>query len=206
MIKNLLFDLGGVIMDIRRENCVKAFKELGMEHPEEFLGEYSQKGPFMTLEEGMISVGEFRDKIRDLIPVEVTDDQIDTAFCEFLTGIPEKRLRDLSALRDSYKIYLLSNTNEIMWNSRIAEEFRKDGYDIDHYFDGLVTSFEAKALKPSPQIFRYAEEKLGIIPSETLFFDDSEANVKAARSLGFHAEVVNPGDEFTDILQKFQNQ
>lgn len=204
MIKNLLFDLGGVIMDIRRDNCVRAFKKLGMEHPEEFLGEYSQKGPFMALEEGKITPEEFRAEIRGMLPAGVTDQEMDEAFCEFLIGIPVKRLRELEELRSRYKVYMLSNTNEIMWNSKISEEFRKDGHEMDHYFDGVVTSFNAKALKPSPEIFEYAVEKLGINPAETLFFDDSEANVEAARRLGFKAEVVEPGAEFSDILLKSQ--
>lgn len=80
MIKNLLFDLGGVIMDIRREDCIRAFKSLGMVHPEDFLGEYSQKGPFMELEEGAISPEEFRGRLRKMLPEGVTDAQIDEAF------------------------------------------------------------------------------------------------------------------------------
>ncbi len=205
MIKNLLFDLGGVIMDIRRQNCVDAFKRLGMPRPEDMLGEYSQKGPFMRLEEGVIDPAEFRREIRELIPREVTDGEIDEAFCRFLTGIPVERLRSLEKLHGDYRIYLLSNTNPIMWNSRIAEEFRKDGHDISHYFDGTVTSFEACSMKPDRKIFDYAVQTLGIRPEETLFFDDSEANVKAARALGFQAEVVAPGAEFTDILASHLN-
>lgn len=200
MIKNLLFDLGGVIMDICRQNCVDAFKRLGMPHPEDMLGEYSQKGPFMRLEEGSINSAEFRREIRELIPHEVTDSEIDEAFCCFLTGIPVERLRSLEKLHGDYRIYLLSNTNPIMWHSRIAEEFCKDGRDLSHYFDGAVTSFEACSMKPDRTIFDYAVRTLGIRPEETLFFDDSEANVQAARALGFQAEVVAPGEEFTDIL------
>lgn len=205
MIKNLLFDLGGVIMDIRREDCVRA-KGLGMVHPEDFLGEYSQKGPFMELEEGKISPGEFRDRLRSIMPAGVTDLQIDEAFCDFLVGIPVARLRELESLRKSYNIYLLSNTNAIMWDSKIADEFMKDGHNVDYYFDGMVTSFEAKSLKPSPEIFHYLVDKLGLVPSETLFFDDSEANVKAARSLGFNAVVVRPGDEFANLLSTFLSE
>ena len=200
MIKNLLFDLGGVIMDIRRQNCVDAFKRLGMPHPEDMLGEYSQKGPFMRLEEGMIDAAEFRREICELIPSEVTDSEIDEAFCRFLTGIPVERLRSLEKLHGTDLIFLLSNTNPIMWHSRIASEFRKDGHDLPYYFDGAVTSFEARSMKPDRRIFDHAVQTLGIHPEETLFFDDSEANVKAARELGFQAEVVAPGAEFADIL------
>lgn len=200
MIKNLLFDLGGVIMDIRRQRCVDAFRRLGMADPDEFLGEYSQKGPFKLLEEGSVTAAEFRRELRHYLPASVTDAQIDDAFMQFLIGIPVERLRELERLREKYDLYLLSNTNPIMWNAKIADEFRKDGHDIGYYFKGMVTSFEAKSMKPDPAIFRYAESTLGIRPEETLFFDDSQANVDAARALGFEAALVRPGEEFINLI------
>ena len=139
MIKNLLFDLGGVIMDIDRLRCVDAYKALGMKNPEEFLGEYSQTGPFGLLESGQITPAQFHEALRPYLPENVTDSQIDTAFCEFLKGIPEHRLEALKALKKKYKVYILSNTNPIMWYSRIADEFAKQGAGRSAYCDGVVT-------------------------------------------------------------------
>ena len=82
----------------------------------------------------------------------------------------------------------------------IRSEFEKDGHRREDYFDGMVTSFEAHCAKPSPEIFRVLESRYGIVPEETLFFDDSETNVKAAEKLGFKGDVVKPGTEFTDYL------
>lgn len=199
--KNLLFDLGGVIMDIDRERCVRSFRRLGFENAAEYLGDYGQQGPFEALEAGRIDAREFHRSISALIPGGADDGRIDRAFNAFLVGIPLHRLRALRELRSRYGIYLLSNTNEIMWHSRIARAFRAEGLDINSYFDGVVTSFEARALKPSPEIFAYAQHKLGIRPQETIFLDDSRANVEAARALGFSALQVEPGREFTDILK-----
>lgn len=196
MVKNLLFDLGGVIMDIRRENCEQAFRELGMADIGDFLGDYGQKGPFAALEEGKITEEEFREEVRKHIPGDVTDEDIDKAFNRFLTGIPVKRLEELRKLRKNYKIYMLSNTNSIMWRQDIARYFRQEGLTVDDYFDGIVTSFEAKCCKPAPGIFRYVVEKLGILPEETIFFDDSKSNVEAAAELGFLTCHVAPGMEF----------
>ncbi len=201
MIRNLLFDLGGVIMDIRRENAVESLKRIGMEKADELLGEYAQKGPFLLLEEGSISPAEFRDEVRKEIKGDVTDEQIDCAFCDFLIGIPEKRLHDLESLREKgYHIFMLSNTNPIMWHSRIADEFRKLGHDMDHYFEGEVTSFEAGCCKPDEKIFKLVEDKFGICPDETIFFDDSMSNIEAARKLGFDVRLVSPGTEFINLL------
>ena len=201
MIKNLLFDLGGVIMDIRRLNCVASFERLGMKDADNFLGEYSQKGPFLQLEEGAISEEEFRTAVRALIDGEVSDEQIDSAFCDFLVGIPKYRLEQLRQLKKSYNIYMLSNTNSIMWRSRIAEDFRQEGLEREDYFDGIVTSFEARSIKPDAKIFHTVVEKLGIKPDETLFLDDSQKNLDAAAQLGFHTLLVTPGSEFFELLK-----
>lgn len=203
MIKNLLFDLGGVIMDIDKSNCVESYRRLGLSDAESFFGEFSQKGPFMALEEGTITPAEFHEALRPCLPGGVTDAEIDAAFCDFLTGIPARRLVALEKWRRCYGIYLLSNTNEIMWGSRIAEEFRKLGREREDYFDGMVTSFEARSLKPAPEIFVYAVRKLGIVPEETLFLDDSERNLEAAAALGFHTAHVAPGREFDEILTAY---
>lgn len=203
MIKNLLFDLGGVIMDLDRDRCVRAFEALGMRDAEDFLGVYGQKGAFLALERGDIDADEFRREIRPLFDREVTDEEIDSAFNQFLTGIPQERLRALRQLRTRYGVYLLSNTNPIMMNGFIAEEFRQEeGMEMKDYFDGVVASYVAKCYKPDREIFDYACEKCGIKPEETLFFDDSQANVDAARALGFYAELVAPGTEFTEILSR----
>lgn len=202
MIQNLLFDLGGVIMDIRKENCVEAFRQLGLKDAESYFGEFSQQGPFAAIESGSIDVEGFHAALRPLLPEGVTDQQIDHAFCQFLVGIPEHRLRELRELRRRFKVFLLSNTNPIMWNSRIAEEFTKEGRQREDYFDGMITSFDAKAMKPDARIFKYTVETLGIDPEETLFLDDSQTNLTAAAKEGFSTALVRPGDEFSHIISK----
>ncbi|MDE6397077.1 MAG: HAD family phosphatase [Muribaculaceae bacterium] len=201
-VKNLLFDLGGVIMNIEKDRCVEAFRQIGLENPDRFFGEYGQGGCFGQLESGQISADEWRRQVRDLIGRDdVTDSDIDNAFMAFLIGIPRKRLEDLLELKKSFGIYLLSNTNPVMWNAFIAEQFRQiPGLDITDYFDGIVTSFEAKSLKPSPEIFEYTARTLSIDPAETVFFDDSAENCRSAASLGWGTVHVVPGNEFIDFI------
>ena len=201
MIRNLLFDLGGVIIDIERNRCVEAFEALGLQNADSYFGLYAQTGIFMAIEDGSIGVDAFHAALREKLPEGVTDYQIDTAFQKFIVGIPEHRLKALRDLRrKGYGIYLLSNTNPIMWRGVIAKEFGKEGLRREDYFDGMVTSFDARAAKPDEKIFRYTVEQLGILPEETLFFDDGKANVEAARALGFQAVLVEPGTEFTEYL------
>lgn len=188
-------------MDIKKERCIEAFEALGLKDAKGYFGDFSQKGPFMEIERGDITPDEFHGILRTNLPDGVTDEEIDRAFCRFLTGIPPHRLHELEKLAERFNVGLLSNTNPIMWHSTIREEFGKLGHDAEYYFPaGVVTSFEANALKPEPKIFIYASEKLGFRPSETIFFDDSQTNLDAAAQLGFHTALVEPGAEFADII------
>ena len=200
MIKNLLFDLGGVIMDIDRNRAVHALEAIGLTEADSLLGEYGQKGAFLALEKGEIDAAEFRRQLRPLFNRPVSDSEIDEAFTRFLIGIPQHRLKALRELRKRYKVYMLSNTNPIMFEGFITDQFRQEGLEMSDYFDGVVTSYEAKCYKPDKEIFDYACAHCGIKPEETLFFDDSQSNVNAARALGFNAALVAPGTEFTDII------
>lgn len=203
MIQNLLIDLGGVIMDIRRQNCVDAFKRLGFADVDDYLTDYAQKGPFAALEEGKITPDEFRAELRLHMPAGVTDADIDDAFQQFLTGIPVGRLHELRQLRAmGLGLYLLSNTNAIMWNGKILEEFRKEGRHRADYFDGMMPSFEVGIMKPDPAIFRLAARRFGLVPAETLFIDDARVNLDAAASEGFHTLLVEPGQEFATLVEK----
>ncbi len=200
-VRNLLFDLGGVIMNLRRENCVEALEQLGLKDADEMLGLYCQTGPFMQLEEGKITPAEFRAEIRRRIGYEVSDAEMDDAFNRFLLGIPVERLRALESLRKQYKIYMLSNTNAIMFDSKIKTDFQIDGKNREDYFDGMCLSYEEGCAKPDLQIFHNVLDKFGIKAEETLFFDDSQANLEAAARLGFRTWLVEPGTEFMEAFK-----
>lgn len=193
MTENLLFDLGGVIMDIDRNRCVEAFRRLGWADVDMYLGEYGQIGAFGDLEKGLITPARFFDAVRAHIPGCVTDGMITDAFNAFLIGIPVERLAALRGLRSTHRVYLISNTNQVMWDTKIAEQFRQEGLTVNDYFDGIITSFEARAYKPSPEIFNMAIDKFRIDPAHTTFFDDSLANCEAAARLGFRYRHVIPG-------------
>jgi len=203
MTSDLLFDLGGVIMDIDRNRAVRAFAKLGMADADAFFDPYRQRGYFLQLEQGSLTPESFRDVIRPLFSRSVTDDEIDAGLFEFLCGIPSERLDRLASLRAAgHGVYLLSNTNAIMWEGNIIPEFCKLGRSIADYFDGVITSFEAGCCKPDPRIFRMAIDRFGLEPANTTFFDDGSANVEAARSFGFRAELVSADNTFMELTAK----
>ena len=202
MQKNLLFDLGGVIVDICRQNCIDAFMKLGFNDIADYLGDYGQRDYFLLLEEGAIGIEEFHSYTRPHLKPGVTDEQIDAAFNAFITGIPMERLVALRELRSKgFRTFIVSNTNAVMWHGPILEAFRQEGFDINAYFDGVVTSFEAGCCKPDPRIFRLCIERFGITPDNTLFLDDSESNCLAAESLGFSAIHVPPHSSFMQFIE-----
>ena len=205
-IKNSLFDQGGVIVDIERDRCLEELRRLGMETPERFVGLYKQDGPFFALENGDITLDEFHDALRPLMPSGVTNEQMDYAFSSFIVGIPLHRLQALRQLRKRYKTYILSNTNPLMFEGVIARNFAQEGLDVNAYFDGVTVSYLAHSNKPDRKIFDYAIATMGIVPEETLFFDDGQENIDAASRLGFKTALVEPGCEFIDIINQLEQQ
>lgn len=200
-IRNLMFDLGGVIIDLDRQRCVDALVALGDFHADELLGLSMQKGEFMKLEEGKISAADFYNEMRRRIGRPVSDNEITDAINELLIGIPVERLRLLRELKQHFKVMLLSNTNSIMFDTKIADCFAQEGLSVSHYFDDIFLSYRLKACKPHAEIFEKVIAQAQIIPEETLLFDDSQQNLDTAAALGFKTYLVTPD---RDILSFFK--
>ena len=194
-IKNVIFDLGGVVIDLDRDRAVRALEGLGLSDADDMLGLYGQKEPFYGLETGERPAGEFFDIMRSKMRPGVTDTQITEAFNQFLVELPAKRLEMLRRMRMAgYRIFMLSNTNPVMFNSWIDRAFRQEGGTVNDYFDGIVVSYEELMCKPNVAIFETLMRRYGLNPSETLMLDDSEKNCKAAAEAGAHALQIGKTD------------
>lgn len=202
-IRNLLFDLGGVIINLDRQRCVDALTALGDEKADEMLDLSVQRGTLMDLEEGKISPSDFFKCMRQKIGKAVSDEEIVHALNELLIGIPLDRLTLLRKLRQRFNVMMLSNTNPIMFDTKIAECFAQEGLSITDYFDDVYLSYRLKSCKPDIAIFKKVIELSRIVPQETLFFDDSQKNLDAAASLGFKTFFVTPD---RDIVTFFNTQ
>ena len=208
MIRNIIFDLGGVIIDINRDAAAKALEELGILEADRILGEYEQKGIFLLLEEGRISDAEMYDSLKPLCHPDTTCTDIKVAFEKFLIGIPVERIRIVEKLRAvGYKTYVLSNTNPIFYNDWITKAFRQEGKTINDYFDGIVVSFQELMCKPNPDIFNNILTRYKLNPDETLFLDDSAKNCAAAASLGIHTVTITPKGQnsFASVTASLQS-
>lgn len=199
-IKNIIFDLGGVVIDIERSRAVAALEGLGVKDAEGLLGEYAQKGPFLLLETGKMTAAQFYDHLSPLCRPGTGSTEIQDAFERFLVDLPLKRLEAIRALRArGYRVYVLSNTNPVMYNHWIDLAFRQEGLTVNDYFDGIVVSYQERVCKPDVTIFRNLVKRYGLDPAVTLMLDDSEANCEAARAAGLQARRIGKTPD-TDML------
>lgn len=203
-IKNIIFDLGGVVINLDRHDAIHALERIGLNDASALLGEYEQKGPFLMLEKGDVSSSELYDILLPHCKKGTTCTDIRDAFEEFLKDIPVERLQMLEKLREKgYRLYVLSNTNPIMFNHWIDNAFRNDGKSMNDYFDGIVVSYQEKMCKPDPRLFKTVVDRYGLKPEETIMLDDSEANVNSAKSIGLQAIRIVPEGEnsFRDVCE-----
>ncbi len=199
-IKNIVFDLGGVLVDLDREACVRSFAEIGFPEAAGMLDPYKQSGIFLDLEEGTASPENIYEYVAARASQRVTPQMVDRALCTFLVDLPQYKLDMLLELRRRYRIFMLSNTNPIMFPYIVHRWFSDGGHTPQDYFDRMFLSYEMKLVKPDPAIFLRMAADGDMIPSETLFIDDGPANIEAAAALGFRTYPARAGEDFRGIF------
>lgn len=185
MIKNIVFDFGGVIADISRNKAVQAFLELGLNDADTRLDKYHQTGIFQELEEGKLSADDFRCELGKLCGRELTEAETCRAWLGFFTGVDTRKLDYMLELRKSYLVYILSNTNPFVMSWARSTEFSPVGKPLDDYCEKLYLSYQVGYTKPAREIFDFMLKDSGMLPAETLFVDDGASNIRAAEELGF---------------------
>lgn len=199
-VKNIVFDLGGVIITLSRDEAVRRFKSIGLERAEELLDPYHQKGVFLELEEGRISEQAFFDAIRTEAGKFIPDEEIRWGWMGFIVDCPDYKLKMLEDLRKDYKLYLLSNTNPVIMSWAMSSDFSKDSKSLDEFFDKTYLSYQMGMTKPNPKIFHDMIEDSGMLPGETLFIDDGGDNVRIGNELGFKTFQPKNGEDFRYIF------
>lgn len=200
MIKNLIFDFGGVIVDISRTEAVKRFKEAGVHNAEEVLDKYHQKGIFLEVEDGRIDEAGFCRKLSELCGKEISYETARDAWLGFFRNDPQYKLDYIAALRNKYKVYILSNTNPFVMSWARSAAFSSAGKPLDDYADKLYLSYQIKRVKPEKEIFDYMIKDSGLIPAESLFIDDGAANIEIGRQLGFETMQPLNGEDWREAL------
>jgi len=184
-IKNIIFDLGGVLYDIRYENIADTFRSYGLPNFEKIYVQAGQAKEIDLFEEGEITPEQFRDFIRSTSPVHLTDQQIDDAWNAILIDLPEIRLTILKKLRNKYRIFLFSNTNLINcieFERYVTEKFGENIFET--HFEKAYYSHTLGIKKPKPEAFQKICQEQNLIPEETLFIDDTERHIIGAQKAG----------------------
>lgn len=202
VIKNIVFDLGGVIMTLDPAEALRRFKALGLSDAERYLDSYTQSGIFGNLEEGKITAEDFRSKLSSLTGHELTFDECKHAWLGYRKDVPQRNLDLLKELRaKGYRLILLSNTNPFMMDWALSSEFDGKGSSLNDYFDALYLSYRLGIMKPAPDFFRQVLDNENILPEETLIVDDGPRNVEAAGKLGFITMCPDNGSDWTGELR-----
>ena len=201
-VRNIIFDLGNVIINIAPELTLSKFKELDFADFADIYSIMRQTDVFDRLDTGKITMPEFRNAIRDFSKINLSDAQIDDAWCAMLLDFPEENIELLRKLReDGYKLYLLSNTNDIHINYYKKYMEQQFGSDLlSELFDHAYYSHEIGFRKPDIEAFDYVLKAEGLKPAETLFIDDLENNVIGARQAGIQAYIHRKGDRLLNYF------
>lgn len=208
-IKNIIFDLGNVILNISYEATIKAFEELGFTNFKEMYSSLKQSNLFDDLETGKINTAQFIQSIQAISTKPISEAQIIRAWNAILLDLPEgetsfpiNNLRILQQLQLHYNIYLLSNTNEIhevCYNKLLQEAC---GYNsLSVFFDKIYLSHHIGMRKPNTEIYEYVLNDKNLKPSETLFIDDLEANILGAQKCGIQTIHFTKGMQLSDVFK-----
>ena len=185
--KNIIFDLGNVLVKLNPEGCIGAFKAIGM-------GELVDSNPqsegmklMSKLGVGMMTTEAFSDAARKLTGADVTNEEIINAANKMLVEIPdEKKERLLQLKKAGYRLFLLSNTIDIHWDYCVEHLFPYQSYGVEDYFEQCFLSQKMHLAKPDARIYEEVIRLANIHPDETLFIDDLKENCEAAEKLGIH--------------------
>ena len=205
-IKAIIFDMGGVIVDLDIEDCKRAFKEyLGYYRIDELIDPCHQKGIYGDLEEGKISGDEFRRIVLQDSDPGALAENVDKAMWHILTGISPYKVEMLKRLSESYDLYLLSNNNPVCL-PRAKAIFEDAGIPLEKIFRKCFYSFEMKALKPSETFYKAVVREIGIPAEQMFFIDDSQKNVDGAIAAGLPAVYYEPGTDLEALIYGVLNK
>ena len=201
MLKNYIFDLGGVILDIRMQNAYERFMALGLP-----AAELEKDGFTYKLMEdyqlGLVNTQGFCKQIADKCFPTATPLDIENAWNSICLGVAERKLEALRHLRqmNNVAVSLLSNTNELHWDYCCKNWFNANENKLSDFFDHIFLSQELHLQKPDPEIFKAAIRTLKANPSETIFIDDNADNTAAAAACGLQTLCVTPDVDWIKVL------
>lgn len=202
MIKALVFDMGGVLVKLDWEGCVRKFKEeAGFDSIMLYLDRYHQKGFISEMEEGLISEEDFVDECLKYCRPGTERITVKRCFAAILDKMDPRAVELLKSCYGKIDMYVLSNNNPITYQT-FRDFLEEAGVPMDTTFKKAFFSFQMHLLKPGIEIYNKVIEEIGVKPEEVLFVDDSKSNIEGAEAAGFHTLLFNPGGDLKEEVER----
>ena len=198
-IKNIIFDLGGVILNINYLKTSQCFKDFGVINFDDLYTQENQSSLFEEFEKGNLSSQQFLNQLMQ--KTGLSENKVVTAWNAMLLDLPKERLNFVTNLREKYRVFLLSNTNEIHIHS--FEGSLKKTNQLDLYyssFENIYYSCRMRMRKPNIDCFEMVLQENNLIPSETIFIDDSIQHIEGAKKTGIKAYLMEQNSSIIDFV------
>lgn len=207
MIKNLIFDWGGVLSRSDHKQAMQRLKEIGLENPEKYFEDGKNwYSIFGQIEEGEISQEEFLEKFSELCGRKVTFEDVAYGWWGFYAGMQEGVIDALKKWRGQYKVYMLTNNNPFMMSIIRSDGFAFEGKPFREYFDKIFASCDLGIAKPKKEIYEKVLSEENLEPEETIFIDDRLANLTGAEKAGMKTMLAEAESVWIEELGKRLNK
>lgn len=202
-IKNIIFDLGGVIINLDIPKTINEFNKLSNNSFESIYTQLQQTPIFDLFDKGHISEIEFYAEIQQSLKLKIPHDQLQFAWNAMLLDFPIERLHLLTQLKPNYKLFLLSNTNETHVAEFEKQLFKSHGYkNLESFFEKVYYSCRMGMRKPDTEIFNYVLTENNLKAEETIFIDDSPQHINGALKTGIKAHFLSNGKDVIELINE----
>lgn len=196
----IIFDLGGVILNLDYERTIDAFKKLGLTNFEEIYTQANQNNIFDDYETGKISSQHFVNLLLPYLPVGTSPNKVVHAWNAMILDFPIERLKLLDKLKTKRRTFLLSNTNELHLQEVLRSLSKTTNRSLDSYFEKVYYSHELNLRKPNKEIFELVCKEQDLLTSKTIFIDDTVGHVNGAISVGLKGIHLLKGMVIENLL------
>ncbi len=201
LIKNIIFDLGGVLLNINPLLSLIEFEKASGIAKEELIGRFISERIFEKFDTGSLDPVQFAGELERIIGTKVSYAEVERIWNLLILDFPVSRVKLLKQLKRNYRVFLLSNTNVIHVEKYTREFYENNGFPMADLFDQVFYSCEIGIHKPDEGIYTYVLQNAALDPLETLFIDDSKANIEAAQKLGISGIHIHSGHEVTEYFE-----
>lgn len=198
-IKNIIFDLGGVILNIDLKRTEIALEEMGIKNFRQYLSQSHLISFFKQYEAGKIDDSAFISKIQSLSGTALTEEAIVNAWNALLLDFPPERIELLQRLKKKYRLFLLSNTNAIHYKQFQKQLYEQTGCYLEDLFEKTYYSHTIGLCKPDVAAYQFVIDENKLDPAGTIFIDDTEVNMAGAIEAGLHVYHLKPGKTIMEL-------